>query len=225
MTREKHYEIRIYLDNIHDLFTTPTDDPFSEKVRFVSGIEFIKSEFRPQLLRRGVRTRTTILLPRENLEPDLVNKTKAALARYCQFKIQQNRNAITVLRWDALKSLLVGIIAPRLEETFELVRERLEASGFDKIAGRRVVLTGGASQLPGIRELAGLILDKQVRIGRPSRLEGLAEATQGPAFATTAGLIHFALSERAEIPRRGRALTEESNGLFGRLGNWVREYL
>ena len=45
------------------------------------------------------------------------------------------------------------------------------------------------------------------------------------AFATTAGLIHFALSERAEIPRRGRALTEESNGLFGRLGNWVREYL
>jgi cell division protein FtsA len=123
------------------------------------------------------------------------------------------------------KSLLVGIISPRLEETFELVRERLEASGFDKIAGRRVVLTGGASQLPGTRELAGLILDKQVRIGRPSRLEGLAEATQGPAFATTAGLIHFALSERAEIPRRGRAPTEESNGLFGRLGNWVREYL
>jgi cell division protein FtsA len=123
------------------------------------------------------------------------------------------------------KSLLVGIIAPRLEETFELVRERLEASGFDKIAGRRVVLTGGASQLPGTRELAGLILDKQVRIGRPSRIEGLAEATQGPAFSTTAGLIHFALSERAETPRRGRALTEEPNGFIGRIGNWVREYL
>jgi cell division protein FtsA len=123
------------------------------------------------------------------------------------------------------KSLLVGIIAPRLEETFELVRDRLEASGFDKITGRRVVLTGGASQLPGTRELAGLILDKQVRVGRPSRIEGLAEATQGPAFATAAGLIHFALSERAEIPRRGRALTEQPNGLMGRIGHWVREYL
>jgi cell division protein FtsA len=123
------------------------------------------------------------------------------------------------------KSLLVGIIAPRLEETFELVRDRLEASGFDKITGRRVVLTGGASQLPGTRELAGLILDKQVRVGRPARMEGLAEATQGPAFATAAGLIHFALSERAEIPRRGRALTEQPNGLIGRLGHWVREYL
>jgi len=123
------------------------------------------------------------------------------------------------------KSLLVGIIAPRLEETFELVRDRLEASGFDKITGRRVVLTGGASQLPGTRELAGLILDKQVRVGRPSRIDGLAEATQGPAFATAAGLIHFAFSERAEIPRRGRALTEQPNGLIGRLGHWVREYL
>ncbi|HXS39549.1 MAG TPA: cell division protein FtsA [Stellaceae bacterium] len=123
------------------------------------------------------------------------------------------------------RSLLVGVIAPRMEETFELVRDRLEASGFDKITGRRVVLTGGASQLPGARELAGLILDKQVRVGRPLRIDGLAESTQGPAFATTAGLIHFALSERAEVPRRGRALTEQSNGLIGRLGLWVREYL
>jgi cell division protein FtsA len=123
------------------------------------------------------------------------------------------------------KSLLVGIIAPRLEETFELARDRLEASGFDKIAGRRVVLTGGASQLPGTRELAGFILDKQIRIGRPLRIEGAAEATGGPAFATTAGLIHFALAERAEPAKRVRARQDESAGLMGRLGSWVRENL
>ena len=121
------------------------------------------------------------------------------------------------------RSLLVGIISPRLEETFEMVRDRLESSGFDKIAGRRVVLTGGACQLPGTRELAALILDKQIRIGRPLRIEGLAEATGGPAFSTSAGLVHFALSERAETPRRGRALTEEPGGLFVRVGHWIRE--
>jgi cell division protein FtsA len=121
------------------------------------------------------------------------------------------------------RSLLVGVISPRLEETFELVRDRLEHSGFDKIAGRRIVLTGGACQLPGTRELAGLILDKQIRIGRPLRIEGLAEATGGPAFATSAGLVHFALSERAETPRRGRALTEEPGGVFVRFGHWIRE--
>jgi cell division protein FtsA len=121
------------------------------------------------------------------------------------------------------KSLLVGIISPRLEETFEMVRGRLEQSGFDKIAGRRIVLTGGACQLPGARELAGLILDKQIRIGRPLRIEGLAEATGGPAFSTSAGLVHFALSERAETPRRGRALTEEPGGVLVRFGHWIRE--
>ncbi|HEX9491093.1 MAG TPA: cell division protein FtsA [Stellaceae bacterium] len=121
------------------------------------------------------------------------------------------------------RSLLVGIISPRLEETFEMVRDRLESSGFDKIAGRRVVLTGGACQLPGTRELAALILDKQIRVGRPLRIEGLAEATGGPAFSTSAGLVHFALSERAETPRRGGALTEEPGGVFVRFGHWIRE--
>jgi cell division protein FtsA len=121
------------------------------------------------------------------------------------------------------KSLLVGIISPRLEETFELVRERLERSGFDKLAGRRVVLTGGACQLPGTRELAGLILDKQIRIGKPQKVAGLAEATNGPAFTTCAGLLNFALSERAELPRPARAMAETSSGFIGRFGLWLKE--
>jgi len=121
------------------------------------------------------------------------------------------------------KSLLVGIIAPRIEETFELVRNRLEASGFDKVAGRRVVLTGGASQLHGAREFAGLILDKQVRMGRPQRVAGLAESTGGPAFATTAGLLHFALSERAEVSGARRSPAGSRWGVLGRLGNWLKD--
>jgi cell division protein FtsA len=120
------------------------------------------------------------------------------------------------------KSMLVRIVAPRIEETFELVRNRLEASGCDKLAGRRVVLTGGASQLHGVRELAGLILDKQVRIGRPMRINGLAEATHGPAFSTAAGLLVFALSERAEAPRPPYPAP---GGIFGRVGQWLREHL
>jgi cell division protein FtsA len=120
------------------------------------------------------------------------------------------------------KSLLVSIIAPRLEETFELVRNRLEASGCDKLAGRRIVLTGGASQLHGAREMAGLILDKQVRIGRPMHIKGLAEATHGPAFSTAAGLLLFAVSERAESPPPPHLAR---GGIFGRVGQWLREYL
>lgn len=120
------------------------------------------------------------------------------------------------------KSLLVSIIAPRLEETLELVRGRLEASGCEAIAGRRVVLTGGACQLHGAREMAGHILDKQVRIGRPMHIAGLAEATHGPAFSSAAGLLLFAFSERAESPRPARLAP---GGIFARMGQWLREYL
>jgi cell division protein FtsA len=121
------------------------------------------------------------------------------------------------------KSILTGIIQPRVEETFELVRSRLEASGFDNLAGRRVVLTGGASQLAGVRDLAQLILDKQVRMGRPMRVNGLAEAVAGPAFATCAGLLVNALLPAGEPIRRRRSETAAAAGLFGRVGLWLKE--
>jgi len=122
------------------------------------------------------------------------------------------------------KSILTGIIQPRLEETFELVRSRLEASGFDKLAGRRVVLTGGASQLQGARELAAMVLDKQVRMGRPSRITGLSDQTGGPAFATAAGLIHYA-QQSDTGPTGPIAEASESGSLLGRLGIWLKEHL
>lgn len=123
------------------------------------------------------------------------------------------------------KSMLVGIIQPRIEETFELVRARLEASGFERVAGRRVVLTGGASQLQGVRDLAALILDKQIRMGRPLKIGGLAEATGGPAFATCAGVLQYAVTRYAGPVNRSRRRAEEANGVFGRVGLWLRDNL
>lgn len=126
------------------------------------------------------------------------------------------------------KSHLINIIRPRLEEIFELVRSKLDKSGFEEAGGKRVVLTGGASQMPGIREMAHRILDKQVRLGRPLRIgrplangqdgenttpynQGLAEATTGPGFATVSGLLAIAMQPSVTVPNLA--------GEFGR-GNW-----
>ncbi|MBO6784738.1 MAG: cell division protein FtsA [Alphaproteobacteria bacterium] len=122
------------------------------------------------------------------------------------------------------RSLLNGIIQPRMEETFELVRARLDDSGFAPFAGRRVVLAGGASQLQGARELAARILDKQVRMGRPLRVRGLAEAIAGPAFATGAGLIAHAIENPSSLTMASPVPTGEPGRLTGRLGQWFREH-
>jgi cell division protein FtsA len=121
------------------------------------------------------------------------------------------------------RKLLVDIVRTRVEETLEMVRDRLAASGFDKRAGRRVVLTGGASQLPGLRELAARLLDRQVRMGRPIRIRGLAEATGGPAFATCAGLVTLALHHEPAAAAQARLAENEPTGWLGRLGLWLRE--
>lgn len=122
------------------------------------------------------------------------------------------------------RSLLNGIIQPRMEETFELVRARLDDSGFGAFAGRRVVLTGGASQLQGARDLAVRILDKQVRMGRPLRVRGLAEAIAGPAFATGAGLIAHAIENPSSLTMPAPLQYGEPGRLTGRLGQWFREH-
>jgi cell division protein FtsA len=93
------------------------------------------------------------------------------------------------------RSMVVSIIRPRLEEIFEIVKDRLENSGLSRMAGARIVLTGGGCQLAGARELAAQILGRQVRLGRPVGLRGLPDAASGPAFATGAGLLAWAAGE------------------------------
>jgi cell division protein FtsA len=70
--------------------------------------------------------------------------------------------------------------------------------GVTTMAGKRVVLTGGASQLLGAREMAATILGKQVRLARPRMMPGLAEAVSGPAFATALGMLEYTIKKPME---------------------------
>jgi len=93
---------------------------------------------------------------------------------------------------------LIGIMRPRVEEILEEVRERLDAAGFDHLPSHQIVLTGGASQIPGLDGLAPKILGQQVRLGRPLRVQGLPQAASGPAFASSVGLCLFAAHPQDE---------------------------
>ncbi|MBN35076.1 MAG: cell division protein FtsA [Rhodospirillaceae bacterium] len=125
------------------------------------------------------------------------------------------------------RSMLTSIIRPRVEETLEMIRSQLVAAGLENLGGRRLVLTGGASQLHGVCDLAGQILDKQVRIGQPIWLKGLAQATSGPAFTTCAGLLRYGAGrhDSNELEFSDWAHAGGLMGRFGRLGQWLRENL
>ncbi len=93
---------------------------------------------------------------------------------------------------------LIGIMRPRVEEILEEVRSRLDVAGFEALPSQQIVLTGGASQIPGLDMLAAKILGQRVRMGRPLRVQGLPQAATGPAFASTVGLCLFAAHPQDE---------------------------
>jgi cell division protein FtsA len=129
------------------------------------------------------------------------------------------------------KSSLVRIIKPRVEEILELVRDRLRRAGFATEAGRRIVLTGGASQLTGLPEMARRILGSekgpgQVRIGRPLGVKGLPEAAKGPAFSVGVGLLVYPQVAHVEHFEPGAGSVYQGTGTDGylaRMGRWIKD--
>ncbi|MFP1644059.1 cell division protein FtsA [Pontitalea aquivivens] len=93
---------------------------------------------------------------------------------------------------------LIGIMRPRVEEILEEVRAILDAAGFDHLPSQQIVLTGGASQIPGLDGLAARILGQNVRLGRPLRVQGLPQAATGAGFASAVGLALFAAHPQDE---------------------------
>lgn len=125
------------------------------------------------------------------------------------------------------RAQLTRIIRPRVEETLELIRDRLANSGFAEAVGKRLVLTGGASQLNGMVEVARRILSRNVRMGRPMGVAGMPEATKGPAFSTAVGLLIYpqiAEIENFSKPNSlGNVLLTGTGGPWGRITSWIRE--
>ena len=96
------------------------------------------------------------------------------------------------------RSDLIGIIRPRIEEILEETRTCLSNAGFDDLPSQKIILTGGASQVPGIDTLANKILGQQVRLGRPMRIHRLPQAFSGANCAGLVGLSIFAAHPQDE---------------------------
>ncbi len=118
---------------------------------------------------------------------------------------------------------LPQIVTPRMEQTFERVRARLDETYARREAGRRVVLAGGASQLVGAERLGELILERQVRPGMLGPAFRIAESRAGPAYAACAGLLIHAATDETDLSLASPPLGLRAGLLLGRVGAWMRE--
>ena len=122
-------------------------------------------------------------------------------------------------------SQLNSIIKPRVEETLELVRQRLKDYNLDKKPIRNLILTGGGSLLEGIEEYAQIIFDSKTRISEPIQLFNLSKKFNKPQFSQTIGLMLYKKNEN-----QFRLLTEnnkkiEKNSVLSRFSSWLDQYI
>lgn len=120
---------------------------------------------------------------------------------------------------------LAMVIEARVEEIFELVQREIKRSGYDGLLRAGAVITGGCSQLPGIRDVAANIFGFPVRLAKPEKLTGMADALRNPSYSTSVGLLRLGLEMEAAAPLEvsNSPLPAKKIGSF--LGNIFRRLL
>jgi cell division protein FtsA len=127
---------------------------------------------------------------------------------------------------------LVQIIHARVEEIFGMVVQEIKRSGYDGLLPAGMVLTGGTSALPGIRNIASQVLGVPVRIAKPENLVGMTDRLESPAFSTSVGLLRwgmlmneFAPEAASRHTRPGRGHVDVSFIDWERVKGWLRRLL
>src|SRR5690349_15130027 len=119
---------------------------------------------------------------------------------------------------DISRHMLAMMIEPRVEEIFALAQKEIRKHNADHMLGAGVVLTGGASSLPGMTELAEQVLDLPARRGVPMGFTGNTDGVADPRFATGDGLaMHSYWNDaRPQVLEGGR---------FGRISLGLRRWI
>ncbi|MCX6792242.1 MAG: cell division protein FtsA [Candidatus Gottesmanbacteria bacterium] len=104
------------------------------------------------------------------------------------------------LRMLSRKTLVEGIIKPRLNEIFTMVGLEIKRSGFGGMTPSGIVLTGGGAQTVGAVESARRNLAMPVHIGEPKKITGLVDEIMTPAYAASVGLLLYGAKGESDHP-------------------------
>jgi cell division protein FtsA len=134
---------------------------------------------------------------------------------------------VTEIKKISKKTLQEGIIRPRLNEIFTMVKIELEREGIINRIPSGAVITGGGAETAGIIDSAKRMLSLPVRIGVPGRVGGLIDDIITPSFATGVGLLLYGAKA---IPAENlttftKKIKLPSVGIFGKLIDSVKNLL
>lgn len=109
-------------------------------------------------------------------------------------------NLTEEIRKVSQKTLVDGIIRPRLNEICTMIGIEIKKSGFAAQTPAGIVFTGGGALTVGLRESARRTLAMPVRIGMPTDVKGIIDEVQHPAFSSAIGLIRYGMGSAPSKP-------------------------
>lgn len=119
------------------------------------------------------------------------------------------------------KKALSAVVGARYEELFALVQAELRRSGFEELIASGIVITGGASLVEGVLELAESVFQMPVRLGLPQHVRGLKDVMHNPIYATGVGLLLYGLQQRCD-GKSEIVLGDGVKGLWSRMKTWFQ---
>jgi len=112
------------------------------------------------------------------------------------------------------KQILCEILEPRVEEIFQLVQREIQRCGYADQLASGVVITGGATLLQGMPEVAEEILGVPVRRGLPRGVGGLVDVVKSPMYATAVGLVVYGANNKGEVGEKSASITDRLRELL-----------
>ncbi|MBA2653958.1 MAG: cell division protein FtsA [Gammaproteobacteria bacterium] len=119
------------------------------------------------------------------------------------------------------KKALSAVVGARYEELFALVQSELKRSGFEDLIASGIVITGGASLVEGVLELAESVFQMPVRLGLPQHVRGLKDVLLNPIYSTGVGLLLYGLQQRNE-GKPEMVIGEGVKGAWSRMKSWFQ---
>jgi cell division protein FtsA len=138
------------------------------------------------------------------------------------------------LKTVSRKTLVEGIIRPRLNEMFQLISGEVKKSSLYGLTPSGLVISGGGALTVGLIESAKRIMGMPVRIGIPTNLSGLVDEVDNPSYAVSVGLIKYAKNMADEFAPGGSIFSLSSlpgvnkipgKNLIGKIGPWIKSLL
>jgi len=146
--------------------------------------------------------------------------------------IAELENSLSIIEVDALgedydsieitRKDLISVIKPRVHEIINTIKDQVIESGYNDIITNKVVITGGASQMDGLVDIASNIIEKKARLAKSKIIKAIPENMRNSSFATISSLLNYSILNHNDINRYAKKKNINSEGFYGYLMKFKR---